>query len=92
MQPDAHVKAGILAVINSPRSLSPSPETPDGTESTQAVWLDVSFSVILFFIAFLPRAVYLVSRSVIWHVRAVRFVEALSQGIGPPRFWPRIRA
>jgi hypothetical protein len=66
-------------MTNTLRPSSLPPETPDGTKSRQAIWLDVTFSVILFFAAFLPRAVYLVARSSLWHSRTRQFVEALSQ-------------
>jgi 4-amino-4-deoxy-L-arabinose transferase-like glycosyltransferase len=67
-------------MVNTLRPSSGPPETPDSTESRQAVWPDVTFSIILFFTAFLPRAVYLVARSSLWHIRTRQFVEALSQG------------
>lgn len=37
----------------------------------------ISFPILLFLVAFLPRSLYLVARSTIWHIRAGRFVEAI---------------
>ncbi|MEJ2748249.1 MAG: phospholipid carrier-dependent glycosyltransferase, partial [Anaerolineae bacterium] len=39
-----------------------------------------SFPVILFVAAFLPRAIYLVARSVLWHDRAKKFIQAVAVG------------
>lgn len=92
VQPNSRKGERGTAVINSPLPLSAPLETPNTAGATKLTWLDLSFSVLLFFASFLPRSIYLVARSSRWHFRAIRFVEALSGGIGPRRFWPRTRA
>lgn len=42
--------------------------------------VNIVFPVFLFWAAFLPRAVYLVARSVLWHDRAIAFMEAVMAG------------
>jgi hypothetical protein len=39
--------------------------------------LEKSFPLILFLVAFLPRANHLVARSIVWHYRAIEFIEAI---------------
>ena len=41
--------------------------------------MDVSFPLILFLLAFLPRAIYPVARSTTWHFRTLEFIQAVSQ-------------
>ena len=39
----------------------------------------ISFPILLFLVAFLPRSLYLVARSTIWHIRARRFIQAIAE-------------
>jgi hypothetical protein len=39
-----------------------------------------SFPVILFLMAFLPRAIHLVARSTVWHIRGIQFMQAVIDG------------
>ena len=41
--------------------------------------MTISFPLILFLLAFLPRAIYPVARSTLWHPRALQFIQAVSE-------------
>ncbi|MEM7336313.1 MAG: glycosyltransferase family 39 protein [Chloroflexota bacterium] len=48
------------------------------TNSNLLFWL---FGFVLFIVSFLPRAIYPVSRSPVWHERGQIFIENLTQGV-----------
>ena len=57
----------------------------DGRKRPLRLWpamsrmIENSFPLFLFLLAFLPRAVYPVARSTVWHFRAIEFMEAVSK-------------
>ncbi|KAA3663869.1 MAG: phospholipid carrier-dependent glycosyltransferase [Chloroflexi bacterium] len=48
-------------------------------KQSRRVWMPV-FSIFLFLVAFLPRVLYPVARSAVWHDRALIFTDALKRG------------
>jgi dolichyl-phosphate-mannose--protein O-mannosyl transferase len=54
-------------------------EIPRSFRAVIARGMKISFPLILFLLAFLPRAIYPVARSTLWHPRAHQFIQAVSK-------------
>jgi hypothetical protein len=57
-----------------------STEVPRRFWSAIAPVIEISFPLVLFLLAFLPRAIYPVARSENWHRRAIQFIDVVSKG------------
>jgi hypothetical protein len=54
-------------------------EMPRRFRAVIARGMEISFPLILFLLAFLPRVIYPVARSTLWHPRALQFIQAVSK-------------